>query len=239
MKTTLEQIGLSKDQSKIYLLLVQNNPLSPSDIVRQTKIVRPSVYKALKELLDIDLIRTVPSGKNKKYTAESPDRLEDMMKDIEDNFSSEIYHLHDAFNHKDRKPIVTFAQGDKAIRNAYSDVVHSLKKGDTYYRYSPNMNVEKRRLLPKDYRYVRDKKQLERLIITNYESVSSIKKKLGRVVRWAPKGNDLFADKVQHWIYGNKVMIVDYNTKTVITIENKMIAEFQKRLFKLLFERLG
>ena len=66
-KSALEKIGLSAEQAKIYTLLVQNNPLSPSDIVRLTKLHRPAVYAAVEDLIKLDLIRVVPFGKNKKY----------------------------------------------------------------------------------------------------------------------------------------------------------------------------
>jgi hypothetical protein len=39
-------------------------------------------------------------------------------------------------------------------------------------------------------------------------------------------------------IYANKVWFIDFNTETSIIIENKQIAEFQKKLFKLLYKSL-
>lgn len=238
-KSTLEKIGLSAEQAKIYTLLVQNNPLSPTDIVRLTKIHRPAVYEALEQLIKLDLIRTVPFGKNKKYTAESPEHLEKLFKDIEDDFNSEIYHLRDAYELKDRKPRVTFAQGDKAIKDTFADVVHELKKGDTYYRYSPSLAKEYYKYLPADYRHLRDKKQLERFVITDQESAAKMNKKLGKGVRTIPRGMELFDTKINQWIFGDKVVFVDYNSKSIITVENKKIAQFQKAIFKLLYEKLG
>ena len=140
---------------------------------------------------------------------------------------------------KDRKPLVTFAQGDKAIKDTFADVVHELKKGDTYYRYSPSLAKEYYKYLPANYRHLRDKKQLERFVITDQESAAKMNKKLGKGVRTIPKGMELFDTKINQWIFGNKVVFVDYNSKSIITVENKKIAQFQKAIFKLLYEKLG
>lgn len=238
-KSALEKIGLTSEQAQIYTVLVQHNTLSPTDIVRLTKTHRPAVYQALDELIKLDLVRVVPFGKTKKYAAESPEHLEKLFKDIEDDFNSEIYHLQDAYELKDNKPIVTFAQGDKVIKDTFADVVEELKKGDTYYRYSPSLAKEYYKYLPSNYRALRDKKQLERFIITDHNSLSKINKKLGKGIRSIPKGVELFNDKINLWIFGSKVVFVDFNSKSIITIQNKKIAEFQKAIFKLLYERLG
>ncbi len=238
-KSALEKIGLTPEQASIYQTLVQNNPLSPTDIVRLTKLHRPAVYTALAELLKLDLVRIMPFGKNKKYAAESPEHLEKIFKSIEDDFNSEIYHLHDTFANKDRKPIVTFAQGEKAMRDTFADVVHELKKGDTYYRYSPGMTKENEKYIPREFRRLRDQKQLERLVITDPLSARLMNKNLGKSIRAVPKEIDLFATKINQWIFGDKVAFVDYNSKSIITIQNKKIAQFQKAIFKLLYDRLG
>lgn len=39
-------------------------------------------------------------------------------------------------------------------------------------------------------------------------------------------------------MYGDKVAFIDYNSETVLLIENPKIAEFQKALFKSLYKRL-
>jgi hypothetical protein len=68
---------------------------------------------------------------------------------------------------------------------------------------------------------------------------ASIKKpRLERELRIIPKNIDDFQDNIFMTIYANKVAFVDFNTETSILIENKDIADFQKKLFKLLFKSL-
>jgi len=107
-----------------------------------------------------------------------------------------------------------------------------------YFRYSSALALNREKFIPKDYRSVRDKKGLERLIITNESTRGLHVKRLGREVKAVPADFDLFEYNISQLIYGNKVSLIDYNTKTAITIENAMIAEFQKKIFKLLFKKL-
>ena len=53
-----------------------------------------------------------------------------------------------------------------------------------------------------------------------------------------PKKYDLFDDNISKIIYGNKVAIIDYSTETSFIIENKKFADFEKKIFKLLFKYL-
>ena len=53
-----------------------------------------------------------------------------------------------------------------------------------------------------------------------------------------PHGTDLFAYDITQLIYWPKIAFVDYNTETSVIIENPIIAKFQERLFKLLYQRL-
>lgn len=237
-KSILEKIGFSSEENTVYTLLLSSGPLSPSDIVRKTSIHRPAVYKILEKLLENGLVAVMPKGKLKVYVAESPDRIEKLFQSLEDDFNSEIHDLYDIYEHRDKKPIVTFEEGDKAILNSYSNVVSDLKKNDTYYRYSSGLTLDRAKYLPKDYKLIRDRKNLERLVITDEFSKNKSKLRLGRTIKSVPNDSNLFSHNITQSIYGNKVSFIDYNTKSVITIENPMIAEFQKKIFKLLFKRL-
>ena len=237
-KTVLEQIGMSREEELIYKALLNKGPLSISDMVRQTKMHRPTIYKSLPNLIELGLVSVVPKGKYKLYIAGSPEKIEKIFNDLEDNFNAEIYDLHETYKMRDKKPIVTYTEGDKAIRSVFSDVVHSLNKNEVYYRYSSALTLSRKKYVPVDYRIIRDRKSLERFIITDESSKKIISRKLGKSVKTVPKDYDLFDLNITQIIYGNKVALIDYNSKTVIVIENEMIAQFQKKIFKLLYSKL-
>lgn len=238
-QSVLQKLGLSKECEHIYTTLLEFDSLSPSEICRKTGIHRPATYTALDELLRLNLIRITPKGKYKQYSASSPEILENLFKDLEDDFNTEIFKLNNKYTTKSKRPIVTFAEGEKSIMSVFSEIVDTLHPNDTYYRYSPRLSVAREHLVPKDYRYKRDKKNLERLVISDAKSASGFNKKLGKSVRFIPDELNIFENDVSQIIYGNKVVFIDYNSNSVISIENEMIAEFQKKLFKIVWKGLA
>jgi len=76
------------------------------------------------------------------------------------------------------------------------------------------------------------------MVITNDYLNSLKEKKLEKEVVIIPRKIDIFEDNITKIIYANKVAIIDYNTEECFIIESKIFADFEKKLFKLLFKFL-
>lgn len=233
----LTQLGLSDSEIQVYTSLLSVGESLIIDISKKTGLHRPAVYKAIEGLKEKGLIRISSAGKRLTYTAEAPDRLELLFKNFEQSFFCNMEDLHQTYETSKTKLTVSMGEGEKAIRNAYSDVVHSLGKNETYYRYSSLHNFLKNKHVPSDYKYLRDKKGLERYVITGSKNVPH-RKLLGRSVKVIPSEFDLFQDEINVILYKDKVAIIDYASKTTMTIKHKSFADFQKKLFRLLFSKL-
>lgn len=231
------KIGLSESDAEVYACLVKGGEMLPTQISKKTSLYRPVVYKAIENLDDKKLIRISSKGKRKTYIAESPERLESLFKEYEKSFFNDIEDIYKMYESSAEKPTISIAEGEQAIRDTYSDVVNTLDKNEKYYRYSSIQQFKKNKFIPKDYEYIRDKKGLERMVITGFNNQPT-KKRLGRSFKSIPKEFDLFEDEVNLVIYKDKVAIIDYPSKMTINIQHKKFAEFQKKLFRLLFSRL-
>ncbi len=233
----LEQLGFNKNEALVYESLLKLGKAKIAAIVREAGLHRPLVYKALPKLIEKGLVSVMPKGKGREYVPASPEKLERLFKDREMEFFRNVEDLHSMYEKQGKKPIITVTEGVKAIKDAYSTMIHTLKKNGRYYRYSSTRALREK-YVPKDYREIRDKKQLERLVITNMPSKLRSKERLGRTVKAIPSDYDLFEYDISQFMYEDKVVFADYNTNTVITIKNPIIAKFQKKLFKLLFKKL-
>src|ERR1035437_2753724 len=237
-RKSLAALGLSEHETAIYIGLVRLGPSSPSRLEIETNTHRPLVYKALASLIEQRLVRMSPKGKRKLYVAESADKLIELFKNIETDFLSKIEDLHTLYaNPHSPKPALTYAEGDEAVRDSTMDVIKNLGKGEIYYRYSPGSEkFDRSRFLAKKYKEMRDQKQLERFVIVNDDGKKhSIK--LGKYVKSIPRSFDLFNDRIGLVIYKDKVLIIDYENPSVITISHAKFAQFQKKLFRLLFSK--
>ena len=234
----LERIGLSKNEASIYVSLLKHGQSRVSTIFRNTKIHRPLIYKAIPSLAAKGLITHITKGKQVFYSAESPDKLKSLVDTMLYQTEVLIPSLKDIVS-ADKKPQVKLLEGQNAIKFVYNDILDTLQTGEVFYRYSSTKDSKKGRShLPTDYEMRRDKKKIERYVITSEAGVKRKKPKLERSIKAIPAKYGLFDYNITQLIYGKKIAVLDDNTDTAIIIENELIAEFQKKLFMVLFNFL-
>lgn len=233
----LATIGLTKNESAVYLDLLQYGTQTVSSIARTSKIHRPAIYMALPTLKEKGLISERRVGKLIHYSAEPPDRLRALLVPIHEDLDNLIPQLSKMQNNK--TPLVRRLDGKKGVHAVYEDIVNTLKKGDVFYRYSSENRKDLQRVgLPEDYEERRDKMQLERLVITNPEYTASREPKLEESLKVVPKEFLPFDYHVSQIIYGDKIAFIDYSQPIATIIENPVLAQFQRDIFKMLFRRL-
>jgi DNA-binding transcriptional regulator GbsR (MarR family) len=174
----LTNLGLTKRGSTVYIVLLREGQLGISDIARKTGLARLAVYGAVEELMGSGLVVVHPKGKYKVYAAAPPAKLEDRFVQLSNRFDEHIAALSLLSQSEARlRPVVEYSEGREAIKAIYDDVAMSLSPGDTYYRYSStkvrNGEREGGTYISKKYRLLRNKKQLERLVITNEQNKKS------------------------------------------------------------------
>lgn len=79
---------------------------------------------------------------------------------------------------------------------------------------------------------------MERYVIMSSKAGKLKSPRLERELKVIPEKIDEFEDNVLMTIYGQKVAFVDFNSQSSIIIENKQIADFQKKLFQMLYKSL-
>ncbi len=237
----LEKLGLSWDEAKIYSYLLKNPQKNISDISKDLWINRPKLYKILPNMLENGLIGKTLSGKRILYIAENPDILSQYLENIKQDFDTFLPEIKKHYQNAFQKPIFRHLQGFEWIKNIFIDIGNSCQKWDTFYRYSSRRDTQNTSIPEKDYKIYRDirnKKQLQRYVITS-EYLDKLKvKNLDKDVVVIPKKIDIFEDNITKIIYANKVAIIDYNTLESFIIESEVFAGFEKKIFLLLFKLL-
>ncbi len=236
----LTKIGLSIIEAKIYQVLMSQGAMSVAEIAQKTGLHRPQVYKYLPILVNKDLVAESRHGKRKVYLAESPRQLEKIAESIKVEVQGQMPALLQMYNVSETKPIISYFEGEHGVRHVYEDLVSTCKKGDIFYRYeSPRNYKAARKYIPNEYLLrFRDRIEVERLIITNEITRQQKKQRLGRLIKVVPPKYGLFDFDITQLIYGNKVAFIDFRSETATLIESPIFAEFQKKIFKLLFDKL-
>lgn len=230
-------VGLSSDDIIVYECLLQKGNLSPTELCKYSKLYRPTVYMALENLENKNLVTVIPAGKRKKYTALPPKQLKNLLHAQEDVVTKEIIRLEELQIAPKNLPKVIVLSGKNALRTIYEEMTQELKKGDVYYRYQAvdSEVLQKGNYMSNKARALRNAKQLERFVITNTNNKKKIKPFPARYVKTIPNSLGLFDHGVAQFMYSNKTAIVDYHNETATIIESDSITSFQKAIFKSLF----
>ena len=141
----LQSIGLSKAEAKIYLSLLKSGPTSIRLMAAATKVNRGTVYESIKNLVKIGLVSVRAVGSRSKYSAESPDKIQQLinekqkeLKTVERQASSLMPDLMAYAKATAEEPKVRFYEGDEGVANILRDVLATTAKLDKkeYYVYS-------------------------------------------------------------------------------------------------------
>ena len=119
------------------------------------------------------------------------------------------------------------------------DIVRTLKRGDTYYRYnSKKVFLELEKYLPSDFLEKRAAKQIQRFVITDDLAERQKKSDYNRAYKFVPEGSTILDESIFEAIYGNKVAFGDIENKVAVIVESPTFAKLQRSIFKSLYERL-
>ena len=232
------RLGLPKHADTVYTSLRKKGPMIATALCDTIGLHRPSVYRALSALLDRRFIYVTMNGRRKSYHAADPDIISTSFSQTSDTVAKKMATRSIADDLSVQKDI-RFLHGFSGIRAAFDDVASHTSRGEAFYRYTSEKDLDLvNRYLSKDYRALRDKKKLERMVISN--PVSGIRKKprLERFIKYIPPKADLFDQNVIQLIYGDRISLIDLDTERVIIIENKALADFQKVIFRQLYDKL-
>src|SRR3989338_1311155 len=75
----LKNLGLSDNEAKVYLAMLELGPATMLEISAKAGINRPTAYVQVEALKKLGLVSTQTKGKKQLFMAESPDQLESIM----------------------------------------------------------------------------------------------------------------------------------------------------------------
>jgi len=235
----LEAIWVHEHGAKVYLALLERWQKSIVELTKITSLYRVEIYRQLPFLIEAGLVIEVEKWKRKNYIAASPYKIQEMYKDQQEDISRHVDTLVEKYAYQDKKPKVIYQEWKKALMYVFSDIVNSLETGDVFYRVSSERDVSKANTyLPKNYRSIRDTKQLERYVIMSEQWAKSKTQRLERELITIPPELDDFEDNISLTIYGNKIAYIDFTTETSIIIEHAALVDFHKKMFRMMYVSL-
>lgn len=243
----LQNIGLTDTESQLYEILLKLGEVSVSVIIQESKIKRPTVYKALYMLEKKGLVTKRDIRKKIHVRPESPVKLQELadkkyqqLERAMESLNALLPSLALNYTISTERPVVRVYEGVEGLKQIYKDL---LIDGKTIYAILQAANVE-----PELYKWLttkfvkkrtRLKIHVKAIVASSPASREYLKKSKEeyRIARLVDAKRFPFQHEID--IYGDKVAIIHYKKDEPLigmVIHHPQIALTMKAWFDLAWE---
>tara|TARA_Y100000034_G_scaffold77886_1_gene93646 strand:- start:1236 stop:1949 length:714 start_codon:yes stop_codon:yes gene_type:complete len=127
IEKTLEKIGFSPNEIKVYLALNRNGSTKAGKISKLASIDRSSAYNSLKILQEKGMVSYVLIGQVKWFQVTGPQRILDYIKEQEEDVKKILPKLKEIHKSKRVEGQVRLFKGLKGIRTIFYDIIREGK----------------------------------------------------------------------------------------------------------------
>lgn len=230
-KETLKRIGLSDNESEIFLILLKLQESLASEIAKKTRISRPHVYDTLNKLLEKGLVSYVIKNNKKYFRAVNPDKLLDFLKEKEQDLVKILPELHGLNKPKKSKPIIEVYEGKEGLKTMLNDIIKTKKElfvfgaSDRINQYLPD-HIIGRYLDQRKEKKIKAKQIYSEgtsVLQTPFSTFRTIPQQFS-----SPSATAIYGDKVTTWIWTE--------IPVVVVIKSKEVAKSYKDHFELMWQ---
>ncbi len=240
MINELTELGLTQEESKVYLAVLELGGSYASNIARKAGIKRATCYHTLNNLKQKGLLHSYSKGKVLWFNAEDPQKILSIQKAKLETAKNLIPQLLSITNTLAIKPKIRFYEGIEGAKSIFEDILTTKEEILGY------TNIKKLgNLFPS---YFKDfcKRKIQKKIKTRYLSPET-GEGVDLIDQFYPKNYNrdlieiLLVNKDEFYfendisIYDNKVAILSLNTDEPIglLIESTTFAKSMKSIFNL------
>lgn len=236
LKTTLQEIGLDDKEIAVYLATLELGESTVLPISKKANLKRTYCYDILASLTNKKLVYFMEKNNRRRYVAEDPRKLEEILKNRLRNFESILPELKSIYNFSGNKPKVRFYEGKSGMIEVY-ETISRVKAFDAIA--SPEHLVEGLGSYFKAFsaKVLQKKVKIRELVTSDGENVDYIKKykKSYQEARLLPEGIKLDTDTI---IFENCLALISYSEELhAVVIESSSIVDSFKVYFELLWKQ--
>jgi len=125
----LEQLGLSQNEARIYLALLNFTEAGVADIAGYTKIHRRNIYDTLDRLVNKGLVFSIMSKGEHRYAPVDPDKLMELIREKEVTLEKILPELRDRFEKRGSKQEAYIYRGIEGFKNYMRDIIRVGEDG--------------------------------------------------------------------------------------------------------------
>lgn len=140
--TILENLGLSKGEIKVYLVLLELGSNKVGRIIESSEMASSAVHNSVNSLVDKGLVSYIKRGQIKFYQAVSPKQLVDFIEDKKKKVLSLLPELELKQKLSGEKQEAEIFEGTKGIITMLNLLIENTKKNDEYLFFAINVEEQ-------------------------------------------------------------------------------------------------
>ncbi len=229
---SLENLGLTRNEAKIYKALLEIGETKTGAIVKKTGLHRVIIYDALEMLIKKGLASYVIKENRKYFQAADPARLVDFLEEKEKLAKAMLPELNQLKKESESKQTVSIYEGIIGLKSAMNNMLKELSPRGTHYVFASGHMSEAMGPYYDLYQETKRRNKIKTygLVDLEYRKRKSLIKRTSAELRYYP----FSYFPTDTWIYNDKVLIVTYTCKPAIAIliTSQETADSYKKLFE-------
>ncbi|MBU1164490.1 hypothetical protein KKA15_02930 [Patescibacteria group bacterium] len=238
LSQTIQALGLSENESKIYLALIELGVTNIAKVSQKADVKRTSCYIILETMIQKGIVnKTVVKGKQ-QYIAQEPEKLLRLSEEKLESLKKSMPVLKSMFNLSETKPRIQYYEGRQGYINICDD---SVKRSDKEILFIGNLaNLEE--VITYDYdnevyipaRLAAGKTiRIAALETPEMKNFRENDDKNLRTTRFLP---EQFKFDASMLIYGDTIGIISSEKELMgLIIDSKPIAQMARSMFELIW----
>lgn len=127
---TLRDLGLSSPEAKVYIALLELGSSTTGPLIKKCGLYSSVVYYTLESLMKRGLVTYTISGKTKTFIAAQPEKLKELLNELELKVDDLIPNLASIQNSEKSKQEIFIYEGLKGAMTVFNDILDKMKEGD-------------------------------------------------------------------------------------------------------------
>lgn len=224
----LKAAGLTENESKVYLALLDLGPSLAGIISRKTGLHRRTVYDTTEMLIQKGLIGYIMKNGRRTFSASDPKRILDIIKEKENLISPLITELQERFAKTKEKEETNFYKGKEGLKTVFES---QLEEKEILILGASPKAYETLEFYFHWYDKTRKQKNIKARILASSRETKRIALAEIRYL------SEEFSNPTSVNIYGNKVAIILWAKQPyAIVIKSEEIAKGYRNYFELLWK---
>lgn len=242
--------GLTKEQARIYLFLLENGLTPAKGIASKTGIGRALTYKILEQLIDLELAeKREDIGKVTLFFPTHPKRIKELVVarkeravEASEAFEHSFGLLASSFNLLSGKPNIQFFEGVEGLQRVYDDILETNQhirviSSPIHHGKQEALHLIREQIIKQAVQKIQTK-----AITPHAEGQTETTTPVSEDKKYLITRKIVPAEKLnipaQVIVYGDKVAITNFREDVItVVIESKYIAETFRLMFEYMWER--